>query len=156
MEPKYLLLPPQNQFHPHPPTILRNMYPVSSVHSTHMWCILFILLWPLMALFLLQVYHWQKHNRQEKTEVLGGKPVPLPLYPPQVPQGLTRNWTRASVVGSQGGLGYDINTLMCNMIHFWSWISYKFICFRLWIDICTGYLGRPCTEDSFRQTSFVT
>ena len=33
-----------------------------------------------------------------KTEVLGGIPVTVPLYPPQIPHGLTRDRTRASAV----------------------------------------------------------
>jgi hypothetical protein len=33
-----------------------------------------------------------------KTEELWEKPVPVPLCPPQIPHGLTRAWTRASVV----------------------------------------------------------
>jgi hypothetical protein len=33
-----------------------------------------------------------------KTEVLGEKPVPVPLFPPQIPHGLTRDRTRASAV----------------------------------------------------------
>jgi hypothetical protein len=33
---------------------------------------------------------------QTKTEELGEKPVPVPLYPPQIPHGLTRARTRAS------------------------------------------------------------
>jgi hypothetical protein len=37
-------------------------------------------------------------NWQGKTEVLGEKPVPAPLCPPQIPHGLTRDWTRASAV----------------------------------------------------------
>jgi hypothetical protein len=37
-------------------------------------------------------------NWQGKTEVLGEKPVPVPLCPLQIPHGLTRNWSRASVV----------------------------------------------------------
>jgi hypothetical protein len=35
---------------------------------------------------------------QGKTEELGGKPVPVPLCPPQIPHGLTQARTRASVV----------------------------------------------------------
>jgi hypothetical protein len=38
-------------------------------------------------------------NWQEKTEVLGEKPVPVPLCPPQIPRGLTRDRIRASGVG---------------------------------------------------------
>jgi hypothetical protein len=37
-------------------------------------------------------------NWQGKTEVLGEKPVPVPLCPPQIPYGLTRDRTRASAV----------------------------------------------------------
>jgi hypothetical protein len=37
-------------------------------------------------------------NWQVKTEVLGEKPVPVPLCPPQIPYGLTRNGSRASAV----------------------------------------------------------
>jgi hypothetical protein len=34
----------------------------------------------------------------EETQVLGEKPVPVPLCPPQIPHGTTRDWTRASAV----------------------------------------------------------
>jgi hypothetical protein len=37
-------------------------------------------------------------NWQEKTDVLGEKPVPVPLCPPQMPHGLSRDRTRASAV----------------------------------------------------------
>jgi hypothetical protein len=37
-------------------------------------------------------------NWQGKTEVLGEKPVPVPLCLPQIPHGLTRDRTRASAV----------------------------------------------------------
>jgi hypothetical protein len=37
-------------------------------------------------------------NWQGNTEVLGGKPVPVPLCPPQIPHGLTRYRTRAFAV----------------------------------------------------------
>jgi hypothetical protein len=37
-------------------------------------------------------------NWQGKTEVLGEKPVPVPLCPPQIPHGLTRDRTQASTV----------------------------------------------------------
>jgi hypothetical protein len=40
-------------------------------------------------------------NWQEKTEVLGEKPVPVPLRPPQIPHGLTWDRTRASAVGGR-------------------------------------------------------
>jgi hypothetical protein len=37
-------------------------------------------------------------NWEEKTEVLGENPVPVPIYPLQIPHGLTRDRTRASAV----------------------------------------------------------
>jgi hypothetical protein len=40
-------------------------------------------------------------NWQGKTKVLRGKPVPVPLCPPQIPHGLTRDRTRASAVGGR-------------------------------------------------------
>jgi hypothetical protein len=45
------------------------------------------------------------------TEVLGGKPVPVPLYPPQIPHGLTRDRTRASAVGAGSDLVMPTGTL---------------------------------------------
>jgi hypothetical protein len=40
-------------------------------------------------------------NWQGKTEVLGEKPVTVPLCPPQIPHGLTRDRTWASAVGGR-------------------------------------------------------
>jgi hypothetical protein len=40
-------------------------------------------------------------NWQGKAEVLGGKPVSVPLCPPQIPHGRTRNRNRASEVRGQ-------------------------------------------------------
>jgi hypothetical protein len=40
-------------------------------------------------------------NRQGKTEELGEKPAPVPLCPPQIPHGPTRDRTRTSAVGGQ-------------------------------------------------------
>jgi hypothetical protein len=40
-------------------------------------------------------------NWQGKTEVLGEKPVPVSFCPPQILQGLTRDRTRASMVGAR-------------------------------------------------------
>jgi hypothetical protein len=37
-------------------------------------------------------------NWQGKTEVRREKPVPVPLCPPQIPQELTQNRTRASAI----------------------------------------------------------
>jgi hypothetical protein len=42
-------------------------------------------------------------NWQGKTEVLGVKPVPVPLYQPKIPHGLTRDRTRAS---AKRGMAY--------------------------------------------------
>ena len=35
-----------------------------------------------------------------KAEVLGEKPVPVALYPSQIPHGLARDWTQASAASS--------------------------------------------------------
>jgi hypothetical protein len=40
-------------------------------------------------------------NLQGKTEVLGEKPVPVPLCPPQIPHLLARDRTRESAVGGR-------------------------------------------------------
>jgi hypothetical protein len=40
-------------------------------------------------------------NLQRKTEELGEKPVPVPLCPPQISHGLTRDRTRTSAVGGR-------------------------------------------------------
>jgi hypothetical protein len=40
-------------------------------------------------------------NWQGKTKELREKPVPVPLCPPQIPHGLTQDWTQASAVGGQ-------------------------------------------------------
>jgi hypothetical protein len=42
-----------------------------------------------------------ERNWQGKSEELGEKPVPVPLCPPQIPHGLTRDRTRASAVGGR-------------------------------------------------------
>jgi hypothetical protein len=42
-----------------------------------------------------------ERNWQGKTEVIGEKPVPAPLCPPQIPYGPTRHRTRASAVGGR-------------------------------------------------------
>jgi hypothetical protein len=36
-----------------------------------------------------------------ETEVLGNKPAPAPICPPQIPLDQTRDLTRAAAVGSQ-------------------------------------------------------
>jgi hypothetical protein len=40
-------------------------------------------------------------KRTEKIEATEEKPVPVPLCPPQIPHGLTRDRTRASAVGGR-------------------------------------------------------
>jgi hypothetical protein len=42
-----------------------------------------------------------ERNWQGKTEVLGKTPVPVPLCPPQISHGLTRDRTRASAAGGR-------------------------------------------------------
>jgi hypothetical protein len=58
------------------------------------------LMMKMMRFFLL--FHFNgapvEWNWQGKTEVLGEKPVPVPLCPPQIPHGLTRYRTRASAL----------------------------------------------------------
>jgi hypothetical protein len=41
--------------------------------------------------------HWRNDDWQGKTEFLGDKPAPIPPYPPENPNGLSWDWTRASV-----------------------------------------------------------
>jgi hypothetical protein len=41
---------------------------------------------------------WLNHTNKGKTEELREKPVPAPLYPPQIPHELTRARTRASAI----------------------------------------------------------
>jgi hypothetical protein len=55
------------------------------------WKIIFFFIFPCNEALV----EW---NWQGKTEVLGENPVPVPLCPPQIPHGLTWNWTRASAV----------------------------------------------------------
>jgi hypothetical protein len=43
---------------------------------------------------------WNEADRG-KPKYLGGKPVPVPLCPPQIPRGLTGDRTRASAVGGR-------------------------------------------------------
>jgi hypothetical protein len=54
---------------------------------------------PVMKIFVFPCngapVEWNWHG---ETEVLGGKPVPVPLCPPLIPHGLTRDRTRASAV----------------------------------------------------------
>jgi hypothetical protein len=45
--------------------------------------------------------NWVEWRLARKTEVLGEKPAPAPLYPPQIPHGLTWALTRAAAVGSR-------------------------------------------------------
>jgi hypothetical protein len=49
------------------------------------------------SFFRVMEHRWNEIDRG-KTEVLGEKPVPVPLCPPQIPHGLTRDRARASAV----------------------------------------------------------
>jgi hypothetical protein len=51
-------------------------------------------------LFQVMEHHWNEIDRG-KTEVLGEEPVPVPLCPPQIPHGLTRDRTRTFAVGDR-------------------------------------------------------
>jgi hypothetical protein len=61
-------------------------------------------------------------NWQGKTEVFGGKPVPVPLCPPQIPHGLTRDLTRTSATNC-----LSHGTVMCCACYLW----YYFPCYSL-------------------------
>jgi hypothetical protein len=62
---------------------------------------------PMMKMTMIIFCHFPSNgapvewNWQGKTEVLGGKPVPVPLCPSQIPHWLTRVRTRASAVGGR-------------------------------------------------------
>jgi hypothetical protein len=43
----------------------------------------------------------EKLKKRGKNELLGEKPVPIPLYPPQILQGLAWDRTRASAVQAE-------------------------------------------------------
>jgi hypothetical protein len=54
-----------------------------------------------------------------------GKPVPVPLCPPQIPHGLTRDRNRASAVRGRrltGGVTEDSSILSCCIYH---WMTPK-------------------------------
>jgi hypothetical protein len=53
---------------------------------------------PVMKMISVFSAEW---NWQGKAEVLGEKPVPVPLCPPQNPHGMNRDRTRASAVGDR-------------------------------------------------------
>ena len=59
--------------------------------------------WQLLRLRSVSVGEWKLWSlhgmtTQRGTEVLQEKPVPVPLYQPQIPYKLTWDWTRSSVV----------------------------------------------------------
>jgi hypothetical protein len=64
-------------------------------------------------------------NWQGKTEVLGEKPVPVPLYPPQIPHGSMRNRSRASAVNFLLVPHIIISTLFSNAFSLRSFFSAK-------------------------------
>jgi len=51
---------------------------------------------------------------QGKTEELGEKPVPVPLCPPQIPHGLTRERTQSSAVRGRPEPWLAPNVTYCN------------------------------------------
>jgi hypothetical protein len=51
------------------------------------------------SFFRVVEHRWNEIDRE--TEVLGKKPVPVPLCPPQIPHEVTRDRNRASVVGGR-------------------------------------------------------
>jgi hypothetical protein len=55
---------------------------------------------PVMKMMMI-IFSPVEWNWQGKTKALGEKHVPVPLCPPQIPHGLTRDRTRASAVGGR-------------------------------------------------------
>jgi hypothetical protein len=53
-------------------------------------------------------HRWNEIDREKS------KPVPVPLCPPQIPHGLTRDRTRASVVGGRGLTAYAMARSLCS------------------------------------------
>jgi hypothetical protein len=53
-----------------------------------------------LIMFLVMEHRWNEIDRG-KRKYSGKKPVPVPLCPPQIPHGLTRDRTRASAVGGR-------------------------------------------------------
>jgi hypothetical protein len=68
------------------------------------------------VLFLAMEHRW-KWKWQGKTEVLGEKPVPVPLSPPQIPHGLTRDRTRVSAVGGRRLTAWAMATDFCTNLN---------------------------------------
>jgi hypothetical protein len=56
--------------------------------------------WLVFSFFRVMEHMWNETDRG-KPKYSGQKPVPVPLCPPQIPHGLTRDWTRASAVGGR-------------------------------------------------------
>ena len=64
--------------------------------------------------------HWYCDIDNGATEVLGEKPVPVPLYPPQIPHGLVRDrsrvfavrgWSWRNMTDNSGGRGWAKSTV---------------------------------------------
>jgi hypothetical protein len=51
----------------------------------------------LFPFFQVMEHRWNENDRG-KPKYSGKKPVPLPVFRPRIPRGLTRHWTRASAV----------------------------------------------------------
>jgi hypothetical protein len=54
----------------------------------------------MISFFRVTERRWNNIDR-EKPKYWGEKPVPVPLYPPQIPRGLTRDRNRASAVSGR-------------------------------------------------------
>jgi hypothetical protein len=82
-------------------------------HSLKAYCA--TLWWRLLVFFIIPCngapVEW---NWQGKTEVLGEKPGPVALCPPQIPHGLTRDLTRASAMRGRRLTAWAMARPFCN------------------------------------------
>jgi hypothetical protein len=91
---------------------------------------------------------------QGKTEVSGEKPVPMPLCPPQILHGLTRDRTRASMVGGQWltawAMAWPIRPTYSNGTVHWTavvWIPAEITSWSLYCyHILNGYGVQPVSS----------
>jgi hypothetical protein len=112
-------------------------------------------------------------NWQWKTEVLGEKPVPVLLCPPQIPHGLTRDRTRASAVRGRLLTAWDmaLPSLMILPVGCLSTISYlclsvclslslsPFLVFLILQTACAGisvHAQHFCTRTAFLYTHSIS
>jgi hypothetical protein len=70
--------------------LLKSMGEIMSLNCGHQ-------LLSILQLNMILAERWNDTDRV-KTEKLGEKPVPVPLYPQQIPYGLTRVRTRSSAI----------------------------------------------------------